>query len=262
MGRDLCSSNAALHGDAAVRHFCVLRKASRCLCIIAGHGGEEKKQEKRSWLRSRKHRWAMGEAWKAESKEERDCASIQNKQTQEQTKGREAGSPWRLPVQVNGIKYLRTVCKGSCQDLWEQQKMEDVLPQPGRAGVGHEGSSQGALPTPSWSREAEVGLIFSLTARTKSLFMMGSSLVEPCLNSPKKSRSGLKALSESQSGFYIFFKASSGSKRSLALVHGRWLRRCFSALYIVIFDLNLLLPLLQKAHIFVLVGEISREIPG
>lgn len=89
--------------------------------------------------------------------------------------------------------------------------------------------------------------MFSLTARTKSLLMMDSSLVEPCLN-PIKSRSGLKALNGSQSGFYVFFKASSGSKQSLALVHGRWLRRCFSALYIAIFDLNLLLPLVQKAH--------------
>lgn len=123
------------------------------------------------------------------------------------------------------------------------------------------GLFQGALSTPSWSREAEVGLMFSLTARTKSLFMMDSSLVEPCLNSPIKSRSGLKALNESQSGFYFFFKASSGSKRSLASVHGRWLRRCFSTLYIANFDLNLLLPLLQKAHVFLLVWEISRAIP-
>lgn len=38
---------------------------------------------------------------------------------------------------------------------------------------------------------------------------------------------------------FFFFKASAGSKQSLALVHGRWLRRCFSALYIAIFDLNL-----------------------
>lgn len=136
--------------------------------------------------------------------------------------------------------------------------MEDVLHQPGRAGAGHEGSSKELFP----GVEAEVGLIFSLTARTKSLFMMDSSLVEPCLDSPIKSRSGLKALNGSQSGFYIFFKASSGSKWSLALVHGRWLRRCFSALYIVIFDLNLLLPLLEKAHLFWLVWEISRAIPG
>lgn len=62
--------------------------------------------------------------------------------------------------------------------------------------------------------------------------------------------------------FFFFFKASAGSKQSLALVHGRWLRRCFSALYIVIFDLNLLLPLLQKAHVFLLVWEISRAFPG
>ena len=73
--------------------------------------------------------------------------------------------------------------------------------------------------------------------------------MEPCLNSLMKSRSGLNALNESQSIFF-FFKASAGSKQSLALVHGRWLRRCASALYIVIFDLNLLLPLLQKAHVF------------
>lgn len=100
MGWDLCSNNRAVHGDAAVGHFCVFRKASRCSCIIAGHGGEEQKQEKRSWLRSRNHRWAADEAWKVESKEKRDFASIQNKPTQEQ-RGREAGSPWRLPVQVN-----------------------------------------------------------------------------------------------------------------------------------------------------------------
>lgn len=61
--------------------------------------------------------------------------------------------------------------------------------------------------------------------------------------------------------FIFFFKASSGSKRSLASVHGRWLRRCFSTLYIANFDLNLLLPLLQKAHVFLLVWEISRAIP-
>lgn len=63
--------------------------------------------------------------------------------------------------------------------------------------------------------------------------------MEPCLNSLIKSRSGLNALNESQSTCF-FFKASAGSKQSLALVHGRWLRRCFSALYIAIFDLNLL----------------------
>lgn len=70
--------------------------------------------------------------------------------------------------------------------------------------------------------------------------MMDSSLVEPCLNSLIKSRSGLNALNESQSTCFFFLKASAGSKQSLALVHGRWLRRCFSALYIAIFDLNLL----------------------
>lgn len=68
--------------------------------LLAVEGGKQK-QEKRSWLGSGNHRWAVGEAGKVESKEKRGFASIQNKQAQEQRKGREAGSPWRLPGQVN-----------------------------------------------------------------------------------------------------------------------------------------------------------------
>lgn len=92
MGRDLCSTNIAVHGDAA----------APCLQegIQMGMEGRNQ-QEKTSWMGSRSHRWAVGEAWKGESKEKRDFASIQNLQTQGQTKGREAGSPWRLPVRVN-----------------------------------------------------------------------------------------------------------------------------------------------------------------
>lgn len=66
--------------------------------------------------------------------------------------------------------------------------------------------------------------------------MMDSSLVEPCLNSLIESKSVLEALSESQST--CFCKASVGCKQNLALAHSRWLRRCPSALYVVIFDLS------------------------
>lgn len=132
-----------------------------------------------------------------------------------------------------------------------QQKMEDVLAWPGKAAVRREGWDQRALPmldAASVEKRGRSGLNFLLDSKNQELIYDGQQLSEPCFNSLIKSRSGLKALNESQSIF--FFKASAGSKWSLALVHGRWLRRCFSALYIVIFDLNLLLPLLQQAHVF------------
>lgn len=166
--------------------------------------------------------------------------------------GRAAGSIWRLPTWVHSIKWFCTFCRGRFQDLWRvQQKMEDVLAWPGKAVVRPEEWDQRALPmldTAFVEKKGRSRVNFLLDSKNQELIYDGQQLSEPCFNSLIKSRSGLKALNESQSIF--FFKASAGSKWSLALVHGRWLRRCFSALYIVIFDLNLLLPLLQKAHVF------------